>query len=119
MYRGLVIFSFLLLAAYSSIHFLTNNEDGIAVQQFRFKTKNGVQYTITIDKYINNKIDGFNIRMFTLDTSSAPLSSINSGSYNGLYYDCDTRIEVAFCQYTIKAKDGVDYLNAYSVHEIY
>lgn len=119
--RVLVVFSFLLVAAYFSIHFLTNNDDGIAVQQFRFKTKDGVQYTITIDKYINNEIDGFNIRMFTLDTSSAPLSSINSVhfSYGGLYYDCDTSIEAAFCQYTIKAKDGVDYLNAYPVHEIY
>ena len=52
--RVLVIFSFFLVAAYSSIYLLTNYDD-MAVQQFRFKTKDGVQYTITIDKYIDNK----------------------------------------------------------------
>ena len=55
--RVLVIFSFFLVAAYFSIHFLTNNDDGIAVQQFRFKTKDGVQYTITIDPNSSPKCD--------------------------------------------------------------
>lgn len=119
-YKVLSLCLFFMVVAYFVIYFLTSDDGGTAVKQFTFKTKEGVKYTITIDKYIND-LGGFNIRMFTLDTSSAPLSNINSVHfyYDGLYYDCTMGIEMPFCQYNKKAIDGVSYLNAYPVHEIY
>ena len=70
--------SILLLVAGCVLIGLLMNDDEMDVQQYSFATTEGVHYTITMNQDPDSKSERFNIRLLTLDTSSAPLIFMKS-----------------------------------------
>ena len=91
------------------------------VQQYSFATTEGVHYTITMNQDPDSKSERFNIRLLTLDTSSAPLIFMKSVhlSSGGQYFDCDMSLKIPSCANNEQPTNGVVYLKAYPVHQIY
>ncbi len=118
--RLFTFFLLLVVATLFIVRLMTNNDE-MAVQQFSFATKEGVQYTITMDQDPDNQSGRLNVRMFTLDTSSAPLIPMKSVhlSSDDQYFDCDMSLKTPSCSINQQPTHGVVYLKAYPVHQIY
>ena len=114
-------FSLLLLVAGCVLIGLLAHDDEMDVQQYSFATKEGVLYTITMNQDPDSQSERFNIRLLTLDTSSAPLifmKSVHIAS-DGQYFDCDMSLKTPSCANNEQPTHGVEYLKAYPVHQIY
>ena len=113
--------SILLLVAGCVLIGLLMNDDEMDVQQYSFATTEGVHYTITMDQDPDSKSERFNVRLLTLDTSSAPLIFMKSVhlSSGGQYFDCDMSLKIPSCANNEQPTNGVEYLKAYPVHQIY
>ena len=116
------LFAFLLLAvAVCVLIGLLTNDGEMDVQQYSFATKEGVLYTITMNQDPDRQSERFNIRLLTLDTRSAPLipmKSVHIASY-GQYFDCDMSLKTPSCANNNQPTNGVVYLKAYPVNQIY
>lgn len=114
-------FSLLLLVAGCVLIGLLAHDDKMDVQQYSFATPEGVQYTMTMNQDPDRQSGRLNIRLLTLDTSSAPLIPINSAhiASDGQYFDCDMSLKTPSCANNEQSTDGVVYLKAYPVNQIY
>jgi hypothetical protein len=113
--------SILLLVAVCILIGLLMHDDEMDVQQFSFATKEGVQYTITMNQDPDSQSGRLNVRLLTLDTRSAPLIFMKSVplSSGGQYFDCDMSLKIPSCANNEQPTNGVVYLKAYPVHQIY
>ena len=113
--------SILLLVAGCVLSGLLMNDDEMDVQQYSFATKEGVLYTITMDQDPDHQSGRLNIRLLTLDTSSAPLIPMKSVhiASDGQYFDCDMSLKTPSCANNEQPTHGVEYFKAYPVHQIY
>jgi len=113
--------SILLLVAGCVLIGLLMNDGEMGVQQYSFATTEGVQYTITMNQDPDRQSGRLNIRLLTLDTSSAPLIPINSVhiASDGQYFDCDMSLKTPSCANNEQPTHGVEYFKAYPVNQIY
>jgi len=113
--------SILLLVTGCVLIGLLAHDDEMDVQQYSFATTEGVQYTMTMNQDPDSKSERFNIRLLTLDTSSAPLIPMNSVhiASDGQYFDCDMSLKTPSCANNNQPTNGVVYLKAYPVNQIY